>query len=106
MAVPSDGRGSFASENRLVLLQTPTKKTRLLVQAVEVTRGTAETKVTSFPDRGAFEAWWLGRYAASQVKAALGPEDAGFPERVVTFCTCSYAHRNDRTLVYASEGPA
>lgn len=97
------GRGSFAEENRLVLLQTPSEKRRLHVQAVEVTRGSAETKVTSFPDRGAFEAWWTVRYAASQAKVAPDPEDAGFPERVVTFCTCSYAHRNDRTLVYASD---
>lgn len=94
----------FASEHSEILLQTPDCKKRLAVACVEVARGTDDTKVTRFESAQEFECWLDQRYEASNVKLSNRLGGNNLPERIYTFCTCSYTtYDNERTLVYAVE---
>lgn len=93
----------YAEKHERILLQTQSWQKALKVVAVEVTRGDAPTKVTSFESDEQFIMWLEKRYEESTVK--LGDQPAALsPERVWTFCTCSYStYADERTLVYAIE---
>lgn len=112
---------AYASEHATVLLQTPEERLRLEVQAVEVVNGDAPTKATSFASAAEFQAWWTQRWQASCVRLSKRasyqasdkdgiratkekekPTFSETPTRILTLATCSYAHDNDRTLVYCA----
>lgn len=96
---------NYATEHQKILLQTPDSKRILNVQCVEVTRGSAKTKVCDFESYASFQLWYKDRFDASRVQLAITPGDGigSYPKQIVSFCTCSYAHKNDRTLVYAAD---
>ncbi len=95
---------SYASANDIILLQTPDWQKALKVLFVEVTRGDAQTKVTSFESDEQFRLWLKQRYEASCVKLEEKIQNVVSVQRIWTFCTCSYTtYENERTLVYAAE---
>lgn len=118
---------AYASSHSTVLLQTPTERRRLSVQAVEVASGDSPTKATSFATVAEFQAWYRERWQASCVRLSSDPSQrsagsegegsdamdatsaatdttaaAAMPSSILTLVTCSYAHANDRTLVYGA----
>ena len=98
------GNEGHAMANRNILLQTPEWKRKLEVIFIEITKGTSRTKVTSFEDDQQFLLWLNERLDASKVKLVNEFTLETFPERIWTFCTCSYTSFDDeRTLVYARE---
>lgn len=93
---------SFARSHPTVLLQTPDWCKSLTVVFVEVTRGNARSKVTSFENDDQFRLWLKSRIDASCVKLVDCEELR--PSNIWTFCTCSYSKfADERTLVYAIE---
>ena len=83
----------FARNHSTILLQTPQKKIALSVAKVSVVPGGSAIKQTTFVSDADFERWWH----------SIAPS-VDTPERVWTFCTCSYHFWDDeRTLVYAVE---
>lgn len=92
---------AFAQSHGEVLLQTPEKKTRLRVVAVDVVDANAEGKRLDFADGDELDAW-LGGLLASADVVLDGDARAG---SVKAFCTCSYGRwsGHERTVVYAVE---
>ena len=95
----------YAEGHSTVLVQTPAWRRIQKVISVEVASGDAKTKRTQFSSKRDFSLWLEGRYDSSIVRLAgdLGLKQE-MPDSVITFCTCSYMHDNDRTLVYTAEG--
>ena len=89
----------WASEHRVVLVQTPDSKARLDVLAADVADASSEPKRTLFADAEDYREWAEGAVSGSDV--VLNPEVS--PERMYTLATCSYrTWLDERTLAYAA----
>lgn len=89
----------FATAHDEVLLQTPEKKIRLEVIAVDVVDSDNEYKRLEFADNEEFGSWLEGLLAEADVVLDEGAQ----AESVKAFCTCSYGRwdGHERTIVYA-----
>ena len=81
-----------------VLLQTPEKKIRLQICAINVVNAWSEMKQTDFPSDAAFQQWVHDVPGHADAVIEI-PEEA---DSVKAFVTCSYNYwGNERTIVYA-----
>lgn len=92
---------AFASSHREVLLQTPSSRSRLSIQCVELANGTDSSNVLAFSGEEEMAAWYRERFLASAIRLGYCPIDGDGPERVYTFCTCADGKEDKRVLVYA-----
>lgn len=90
----------FAKKHDKVLVQVPGGKVTLTVRMADVINAkTDRTKRTSFSGDSDFENW----YSKIADKADMRL-DTEVPDKVMTFCTCSYSRfANERTLVFTAK---
>ena len=92
--------GSFAEQNRLVLVQTPISRIRLHVQAADVIPGWDDIKRIDFDDDDDYRHWRDSCFERADVEL---PHDFTDDSELLTLCTCSYNYwSNERTLVYCT----
>ena len=106
MASYSDA--SFMEGHREILLQTPERKYRLQVFAVDVVDSWNEFKQLQFENDDAFASWRENLLESADVVMDDGIDVANndsVETNMFAFCTCSYGRWNghERTIVYAVE---
>lgn len=90
---------SYALDHKNIQIFTPIKTYSIDVLYVDVVKGNAEAKRTSFLDRTDFVSW----YKDSRDSADVILDTTSTPTKVMTFVTCSYNQSNDeRTMVVGS----
>lgn len=89
---------AWAAEHAEILIQTPTSKRKLAVQAAGRISGSSKTKRTMFNGRLDFAEWYAERLSEATVRM-----DGAQAIRVTTLVTCSYGSRNERTVAYAAD---